>query len=206
MRMRVVLTCLGLAVLTILSVLGFRGTVSRRPPIELFSDMVRQPRLRPQDQFAFFPDGRASRVPVEGAVARGAPDPNDPVITGRYRGTTNYLEVNPAPVTRELLERGRNRFEINCAPCHGLQGDGKGISTRLGLTAIAQLHDPRIVRMCDGEIFNTIGRGRGLMQGYARAIAPGDRWAVVAFLRALQLSHLGLLEDVPQELRSEFSE
>jgi len=205
-RMRVVLTCLGLAVLAILSVLGFRGTVSRRPPIELFSDMVRQPRLRPQDQFGFFPDGRASRVPVEGTVARGAADPNAPAITGRYRGTTNYLEVNPVPVTRELLEQGRKRFEINCAPCHGLQGDGRGISTRLGLTAIANLHDPRIVRMCDGEIFNTIGRGKGLMQGYAGAISPGDRWAVVAFLRALQLSHLGLLEDVPQERRSEFSE
>lgn len=204
--MRLVLTCLVIATMTILSIAGLRGTVSRRPPIELFSDMVRQLRLRPQEHFEFFADGYSSRTSVYGSVARGAFDTCDPWYTGRVRNGTNFLEHSPVIVTRQLLERGRERFTINCSPCHGAQGDGKGITTKLGLTAIASLHDPRIVRMLDGELFNAIANGRGLMQGYGRSIAPGDRWAIVAFVRALQLSHLGLTNDVPAQIREELGE
>ncbi|MCX8107217.1 MAG: cytochrome c [Verrucomicrobiae bacterium] len=190
----------------VVAVAGLRGTVSQRRPIELVSDMVRQLRLRPQQEFDFFGDGLASRLWPSGVVARDGPDPNDPIFTGRVRHATNFLETIPMPVTRQLLQRGRERFTIYCAPCHGMQGDGKGITTRLGLTVVANLHDPRIVRMLDGELFNTLGHGKGLMQGYAASIVPTDRWAIVAFLRALQLSHLGLLEDVPEDHRAELGQ
>lgn len=204
--MRVLLALLAFLALMVLSVAGFRGMTSSRLPLELIPDMARQPKIRPQTRSDFFEDGFASRLPVRGTVARGMPALNQPSITGRVPGTTNFVEVNPLAVTVQLVARGRDRFQINCSPCHGAQGVGKGITTRLGLTAIANLHDPRVVRMPDGEIFNTIGRGKNLMQGYGAVLDPADRWAVVGFLRALQLSHLGLVEDVPAEQQLAFKE
>lgn len=179
------------------SVAGFRGGMSRRPPIEVFPDMDRQPKLRPQTGNAFFADGLSSQLAVPFTVARGAAWEDTPVNTGRVAGTTNFVEVNPVPVTAQAMARGRERFEINCAPCHGRLGDGKGITTKYGMTIIANLHDPRIVRQPDGEIFHTISNGKNQMQGYGANIEISDRWAIIAYLRALQLSRLGAIEDVP---------
>jgi len=211
--MRYFLLILALVVVTVVAVAGKRGALSRRPPIELFPDMVRQPKIRPQTRNNFFPDQFSSQGPVAGAIARttplavGAqlvyPWQDSPVNTGRITGTTNFLELNPLPVTAELLRRGQERFDIHCAACHTRMGDGNPVAKRIAaMVVVANLHDKRIVELADGEIFNTISYGKNLMQGYAANLDVGDRWAIVAYLRALQLSRLGLIDDVPEAVRS----
>ena len=130
------------------------------------------------------------------------PYEDSPVYTGRAAGTTNFIETNPFPVTAQLLKRGRERFTIYCAPCHGQGADGNGITKKIGAMAVvANLHDKRIVEMPDGEIFNTITHGKNLMGAYGPNVPVDDRWAIIAYLRALELSRLGTIDDVPQELR-----
>jgi len=181
----------------VVSIAGFRGGMSRRTPIEVFPDMDRQPKLRPQTANGFYQDGLSSQPQVPFTIARESAWEDTPVNTGRITGTTNFVDVNPVPVTAQLLARGEQRFNINCSPCHGMQGDGKGITTKYGMTIIANLHDARIVRQTDGEIFNTISNGKNQMQGYAANVDIQDRWAIISYLRALQFSHLGTIDDVP---------
>lgn len=203
--MRYFLLIFALCVLAVVGIAGRRGSLSRRPPIELFPDMNRQPKLRPQTPDAFFEDGRSSRVPVAGTIARGDHYEDLPVNTGRVPGTTNYIETLPVPVTATLLARGQQRFNINCSPCHGEQADGNGITRKIGAMAtVANLHDKRIVQMADGEIFSTITYGKNLMGPYGPNVPPEDRWAIIAYLRALQLSQLGSVDDVPEQMRSTF--
>lgn len=199
-------------IVAVLSLAGFRGSLSRKPPLEVFPDMDRQQKLRPQEPNHFFTNGFASRKPVEGTIARLEPlvldgqaiyDFEDhPVNTGFLVGTTNWIELNPIPITEKLVNRGHERYSINCAPCHGAQGDGKGIVSKYGWLSVANLHDPRIVAQPDGEIFYTITHGKNTMGSYANKIDVEDRWAIVAYVRALQLSQLGGIEDVPQTERA----
>jgi mono/diheme cytochrome c family protein len=194
------LAILALLVASLAAVAGLRGCASRKPPIELFADMVRQPKMRPQSPSGFFTDRLGSRQPLPGTVARGSAWADLPVNTGRMPGSTNFIETNPHPLTPALLARGQERFQITCLPCHGAQGDGRGITTKYGMAVIASLHDPRIVRLSDGELFQTVSQGRNLMQGYASTVTPTDRWAILAYVRALQLSRLGEPADLtPQE-------
>jgi len=187
---------------TVVSVAGLRGCVSRKPPLEVFPDMKRQPRLRPQKPNAFFADRLSSRAPVPGTIAVGSPYQDIPANTGLVSGTTNFVDVNPLPVTSELLARGQERYNVFCVHCHGPLGDGNGVTTKFGMLKAGNFHEARLVRMADGEIFNTISRGKGQMASYAAQIPEPDRWAVVAYVRALQLTRVGRLEDVPAELRS----
>ena len=121
-------------------------------------------------------------------------------------GATNYIELNAFPVTEQLLTRGHRQFNIYCAPCHGQTGEGNGITKKIGAMAVvANLHDQRIVKLADGEIFNTASNGKGVMQGYAAQISKEDRWAIVAYLRALQLSHLGVADDLAPETRAKLN-
>jgi mono/diheme cytochrome c family protein len=164
--------------------------------------MVRQGKQRPQFENDFFPDGRGSRLRPEGTVARGEPYEESAFYTGIVPGTTNFVEVNPVPVSETLLARGQERFGIFCAPCHSAVGDGNGVPKRINaMGVVANLHDKRIVMLPDGELFNTISHGKNLMSGYAAKISPEDRWAIVAYVRALQLSRLGTPDDVPPEMR-----
>jgi mono/diheme cytochrome c family protein len=179
--------------------------MSRRPPIELFPDMDRQPKLRPQDANSFFKDGFSSQQPIPGTIARGSAWQDSPENTGKIPGTTNWVQTIPVPLTQQLLARGQQRYNINCSPCHGAQGDGKGITTKFGMAVIADLHDAgtrKVPQQPDGAIFNTISYGKGLMQGYAANVTIQDRWAIVAYVRALQRSHLGSIEDVPADQRA----
>ncbi len=190
-------------VVTVMVVAGKRGSLSRRPPIELFPDMNRQPKLRPQTPNEFFGDSKSSRPPIPGTIARGDRYEDTPVNTGKEPGTTNFVVTIPVEVTAKLLARGQQRFNINCSPCHGAQGDGNGITKKIGAMAVvANLHDKRIVQMTDGELFNTISHGKNLMSGYAANVTVDDRWAIIAYLRALQLSRLGTIDDVPESMRS----
>lgn len=202
--MRYFLPIFALTVALVLAIAGRRGSLSRKPPISIFPDMDRQMKLLPQKDNEFFADYRSSQLPVLGTIARGAPYQDWPVYTGRITGLTNWVANNPLPVTEQLMARGRQRFEINCLPCHGPQADGNGIAKKYGMAVVANLHDKRIVELADGEIFQTITYGKGLMSGYGPNIVPPDRWAVIAYLRALQRSHLGDLNDVPAPLQGTF--
>jgi mono/diheme cytochrome c family protein len=193
--------------------LGFQGKMSRKPPFELFPDMDRQAKLRPQEPNHFFANGVSSQLPVAGTIPRGEPIQttdgavygfeDSPVNTGFVTGTTNFVELNPLPVTAEVMQRGHERFDIYCASCHGKLGDGDGITKKIGaMPAVANLHDKRIVEMTDGEIFNTVTHGKGLMGAAGPLMPTQDRWATIAYLRALQLSWLGSTNDLTAEQKA----
>ena len=194
--MRYFLLAFLIAVALVVGIAGSRGKLSRKPPIEVIPDMDRQPKIRPQTPSAFFADGRSSRLPVEGTVARGSAFLDAPINTGLVTGTTNFVANNPLKVTPELMARGQNRYQIYCAPCHSPLGDGNGITKSFGMAVVASLHDPRIVGLSDGELFYVITNGRNLMGPYRSQIEIEDRWAIVAYVRALQLSSLGTQEDL----------
>jgi mono/diheme cytochrome c family protein len=203
--MRYIFLIFGLSVLAVMIVAGKRGDVSRQPPIELFADMDRQPKLRPQTANRFFKDGLSSQLPVAGTIARGSAYENTPANTGKIPGTTNWVENIPVPVTSSLLKRGRERFDINCSPCHGAQADGNGITKKFGMSVVTSLHDPRLVKMADGEIFNTITYGKNLMGAYGGQVTIEDRWAIIAYVRALHRSKLATIDDVPADRRAELT-
>ncbi len=203
--MRYLLLVLGVSIIAVMVIAGKRGDMSRRPPIELFPDMDRQPKLRPQTDNSFFKDGLSSQPHVAGTIARGSAYQDTPENTGKVPGTTNGVATIPVPLTAQLLKRGQERYNINCSPCHGGQGDSKGITAKFGMGVVADLHDAlgrKVPQQSDGDIFNTISYGKGLMQGYAANIDTQDRWAIVAYVRALQRSRLGTMDDVPAAERA----
>lgn len=192
-----------LVCIAVISVAGFRGSKSRRPPIEIFPDMVRQARLRPQQHNNFFSDHLSSQPPVSGTIARGTPYEDMPVNTGRVTGTTNFIADIPVPVTEALMERGHNRYQIYCSPCHGAVGDGRGIITKYGLIPAGNFHDKRLIEMPDGQIFDTITHGKAPNMGaYGANVTVEDRWAIIAYIHALQRSQLATIEDVPPAMRA----
>ena len=210
--MRYFLIIFVVCVLAVGGILGKRGTHFRKTSLYIFPDMEWQLKLRPQKENGFFTNGLSSQLPVPGTIARSVPIQTSsgavfpfeiaPVNTGRTTGTTNFVENNPMPITTTLLKRGQQRFTINCSPCHGATADGNGITKKLGAMAVvANLHDKRIVEMPDGELFYVVTNGRNNMGAYGPNVTVEDRWAIIAYLRALQLARLGTIDDVPQELR-----
>ncbi|MDQ6808880.1 MAG: cytochrome c [Verrucomicrobiota bacterium] len=201
--------------------LGFRGRKTEGPPVELFPDMVRQMKVRAQSPLGFFPDGRGPRVPVLGTVPIGyaMPKPEAEANAGvpaagtppplSFSGGTDYLNTGkmgpnwgtgiPITVTPELMERGKQRFNINCAVCHGPLAAGDGMTKQYGLTTVVSLQDERIRKMADGEIFNTITNGKNTMMSYGPNVNVADRWAIISYLRALQRSQNATAADVPPE-------
>jgi mono/diheme cytochrome c family protein len=186
------------------SVMGLRGSRSTRPPLEVFPDMDRQPKYLPQSESAFFADGRTDRPLPAGVVARGDLRADDEEFAGK---STDGKFINHFPseikVDAQLLERGRDRFTIYCAPCHGALGDGNGITKQYGMGATPSYHDDRLRNLADGDIFNTITHGKNTMLPYADKLIPEDRWAVVAYVRALQRAQLGTVNDVAPAHKSE---
>lgn len=186
------------------SIFGFRGTTFTSPPIEVFPEwafpgMKLQPKLRPQAESKFFADGRADRAPVEHTVMRGMLREDDHLNRGKD-ATGAFARGFPAALSVDLkfLQRGRDRYEIYCAPCHGAVGDGVGITKQYGMGATPTYHDKRLRDMPEGELFNTItvGSPNKNMQSYADKLVPDDRWAVVAYVRALQRAQQGTAADV----------
>lgn len=198
--MRYIILAFIVSVAVVVGMAGHQGDKSRRPPIELIPDMDRQPKLRPQALNNFFNDGRSSQLAPSGTVARNSRYEDNPVNTGKVSGSTNFVDTIPVPVTAQLLARGQDRYSIYCLPCHGALGDGKGITGKLGMAVVADLHDHKgrkLIAAPDGQIFDTITNGKNLMGAYGSVLDAQDRWAVVSFVRALQLARLGNLEDVP---------
>jgi len=213
--MRYFLLIFVVCVAAVVGIAGRRGTMSRKTPLYIFPDMKRQLKLRPQEPNDFFANGVSSQLPPDGTVPRARPTlvgdqtvypyEDSPVFTGREPGTTNFVATNPFPITAKLLKRGQERFNIYCSPCHGREADGNGITKKLGvMMTVANLQDPRIVKYADGEIFYVITNGRNTMGAYGPNVPAEDRWAIIAYLRALQLSHLGTIDDLPQDERGNF--
>jgi mono/diheme cytochrome c family protein len=191
--------------LTVFGIAGRRGTDFRKPPLEIFDDMVRQDKLRPQVPNSFFLDGRTSQPHVAGTVAQRIGGMDNTAWegtannTGRVLGTTNFVAAIPVPVTAALMARGRERYNISCLPCHGATGDGNGITKKIGaMPVVANLLDKNAITIPDGQVFDIISHGKAPnMQGYAANIEIQDRWAIVAYVRALQRARFATLEEVP---------
>lgn len=186
----------------LVSVLGFRDRPFTRPPLDVFPEwafpsMEHQPRPRPQSSSTFFADGRMDRVPPAHTVARGMLRLDDHRYAGKAGGD-QFAKGFPAglAVDLKLLQRGRDRYDIYCAVCHSPTGDGNGMTKRYGMGATPTYHDDRLRNMPDGELFHVITAGRNTMQPYADKLSPDDRWAVVAYVRALQRAQLGTAADV----------
>ena len=216
--------------IAIIAVFGFRGQKSTGSPLEIFPDMVRQMKVRAQAPLNFFSDGRGPRLPVTGTLPIGYEMPRPKTIatpaaataTGElpqthprigFSGGTDYYDTGkisnnwgtgiPLEVTRELMERGQQRFNITCAMCHGATAAGNGIIKQHGLATVVTLQDERIRKMADGEIFNTITNGKNTMMAYGPNIIVADRWAIIAYLRALQRSQNAVIADIPEDHRAE---
>jgi mono/diheme cytochrome c family protein len=167
-------------------------------------DMHDQPRYEPYERSGFFADGRASREPIPGTVARGQLREDDFLETGRDGPA--FAAAFPFPVTLEVVQRGRERYEIYCTPCHGRTGRGNGMIVQRGFRRPPSFHVDRLRNERPGYLYDVITRGFGAMPDYAVQIPVRDRWAVVAYVRALQLSQNAALTDVPASRRSELIE
>lgn len=214
---------LTLLVILVVSIAGLRGCKTKRPPIEIFPDMVRQPKVKAQVPSGFFADGRGSREPIAGTVPVGYSAPvkssgarqdtvSAPYEAVVFSGKEGYADTGrvgtnwgtglPFTPTMATLGRGRERYEIQCAVCHGATGAGNGIATKYGLVGVANLNQQRLRDMTDGEIYNTIANGKNTMLGYGAVIQVPDRWAIVAYIRVLQRSQNATINDVPAAERA----
>jgi len=160
----------------------------------LRQDMANQPRQNPLSPSTFFPDGRSERALPENTVARGD-IANDALFVPK---TSNTF---PLPLTPELLQRGQQRYEIFCSPCHGLQGDGMGMIAVRGMKHPPSYHQERLRLEPNGYLYDVVTNGFGAMYGYSAQIPPRDRWAIIAYVRALQLSRNAHAADLPPGLR-----
>jgi mono/diheme cytochrome c family protein len=160
----------------------------------LKQDMAQQPKNRPLSPSDFFSDGRSERPLLENTVAHGS-------IADDYLFVPKESNTFPVPVNQELLERGESRFKIFCSPCHGLQGDGNGMIVMRGMKRPPSYHIDRLRQAPNGYFFDVITNGFGAMYGYSAQIPPRDRWAVVAYVRALQLSRNAKMADLPADIR-----
>jgi hypothetical protein len=160
-------------------------------------DMRHQPRYEAFEKSAFFQDNLSARPPVADTVARGQLHLDEHLYNGRVNG--DFAQTFPFTVTLEILERGQERYDIFCTPCHGQVGDGQGIITEYGLRAPNSFHTPELRDEPPGYYFDLITRGTRVMPSYAARIRPEDRWAIVAYIRALQLSQNASLSDVPPQ-------
>lgn len=165
-------------------------------------DMHNQPKFIPLRPSEFFADGRSERPLVEGTVARGHLNDDAAFYTGKGPDG-KPLDSFPFPVTKDVIQRGRERFNIYCAPCHDRTGSGNGTIVRRGYRHPPSYHIDRLRQVPNGYIFDVITNGFGAMPDYAAQILPADRWAVVAYVRALQLSQNASVHDVPADARAQ---
>jgi mono/diheme cytochrome c family protein len=152
-----------------------------------------QPRFKPLHANAFFADGRSARPLVAGTVARGTLQEDDHLFTGRVNN--EFVAIFPFPVTEQVIRRGQERFNIFCAPCHGQLGDGQGAIVQRGMKQPPSYHIDRLREVPVGYFFNVITNGFGAMFDYSDRIPANDRWAIIAYIRALQLSQHATPED-----------
>jgi mono/diheme cytochrome c family protein len=165
-------------------------------------DMANQHRYEPLEASLFFADGRSARPQVEGTVPRGRLDQEESYYSG-MAADGQILEEAPILITIEVMERGRERYDIYCSPCHGLDGYGEGMIVQRGFPQPQSFHIDRLRTAPDGYFYIVVTDGFGRMYPYSYRIQPEDRWAIVAYIRALQLSQYATEQDVPPEMRPE---
>ena len=166
-------------------------------------DMQNQPKYKALAPSSFFSDGRSARPLVPGTVARG----NLREVTDLYQGKVDgkLVDAFPFPVTKQILERGQERYNIYCVPCHDLVGNGQGMVVRRGFRAPPSYHIERLRRAPAGYFYDVITNGFGAMQDYSVQVPVRDRWAIVAYIRALQLSQHASLNDVAEADRNKLN-
>src|SRR5579864_9072935 len=164
-------------------------------------DMQDQPKYIPLRSSAFFADGRSARPIPEGTVARGELRADKVFFTGKVGD--RFVDKIPFPVTRALLDRGEERFNIYCSPCHGRVGNGRGMIVQRGLRRPPSYHIDRLREVPIGYFYDIITNGFGAMADYSAQVAPHDRWAIAAYIRVLQYSQQASINDVPPEQRQE---
>jgi hypothetical protein len=164
----------------------------------LHQDMGNQPKNKPLSPSNFFADGRSGRMPVENTVARDAMANDDLMVS---KDSNDF----PMPVNLPLLERGEERYQIFCTPCHGLQGDGNGMVSMRGMKAPPTYHQDRLRQAPTGYFYDVITNGFGQMYSYSAQIPPRDRWAIVAYVRALQLSRNAHVTELPAGVRDKLT-
>ncbi len=185
-------------------------SLKTEPRIQIIYDMDDQSYAKPQTESTFFADGQAMRHHVEGTVAQGQLQADEPTYTGRVSvSDTSFVASFPVPVTPKLMSRGRERFNIHCAPCHGVSGNGLGAVHVRAMqlaegtwTPPTDLTSSTIVAQPVGQIYDTIKNGVRAMPGYAAQVNPKDRWAIVAYVRALQMSRNANIDDIPTASRA----
>lgn len=163
-------------------------------------DMHNQPRFKAFSQNDFFEDQRASRPLVAGVVARGHLNEDAAFFQGV--GASGPVTANPLGMSRDVLDRGQQRYNIYCTPCHDQTGSGEGMIVQRGYKQPPSMHDPRLRAVPDGYFFQVMTNGFGTMPAYAAQVPARDRWAIVAYIRALQLSQNATLADVPESERA----
>lgn len=194
-----------------------RNTTSAKPPIHPFLDMDLQPKFKPQSESPLFADGRSARPQPAGTVARDEAFEDTHLNFGVVDGQWATTLPREMPISMQLLERGRQRFDIYCTACHGYAGEGNGTVNRRALELVTNasgpvngtvwvpaknLHDPAITVQPVGQLFNTVTHGIRNMAGYGTQIPTADRWAIVAYVKALQRSFNAQVQDVPPDQRS----
>ena len=162
-----------------------------------------QPKYEPLEESPFFGDARSARPIVPGTVARGRLHDDTLLYTGKVGGAD--ADVFPFPITGEVLERGRERFNIFCSVCHGRLGDGEGMIARRGFRRPPSYHIDRLRQAPVGHFFDVITNGFGAMPDHATQIPVRDRWAIIAYIRALQRSQHATLDDVPLQEREKLT-
>ena len=214
--MRIFLTIYVFAIVAAVSILGFRGSTSTKPPLEVFPDMDRQARYKPQAENDFFADGRNDRPVPANTVARGnyinqvevfSADfedaaLGDSVFNQGKNADGAFVSKLPLEVTHELMAKGQEKYEIFCSVCHGAAGDGNGVTKPYGVLA-SSYHDDRLRKIEDGYIFDVITNGKGLMLPLNDRITPEERWAIVLYVRALQRSQNADAKDLSAAQRTE---
>jgi cytochrome c553 len=189
------------AIVLALMFLSACSSVQRTPPIEVWDDMKRQGKFKPQMENDLFADHRDSRVPPTGTVARG--HLNEDVVYSTGMTGDMFVGKSPVPVTVDQLKVGQAKFNTYCSPCHDRTGTGQGIvPTRVPAWQPSNLIEDRVVQFADGEIFHVISEGRRTMPAYKFQVSVEDRWAIIAYLRVLQRAAHGSINDVPADQKA----
>ncbi|HZD58419.1 MAG TPA: cytochrome c [Anaerolineales bacterium] len=158
-----------------------------------------QPRYEPLEASQFFADGRSARPLITGVVPREGVDIEVPTPTNQAPSSAGQDEF-PIPITLDVVKRGKERYEIFCSPCHGYDGYGRGMIVQRGFSPPPSLHSEQLRQLPASQIYDVITNGFGQMYSYAYRVAPEDRWAIAAYIRALQLSQDASTQDVPADI------
>lgn len=214
--MRLFLTIYVLVIVATVSILGFRGSLTEKEPVEVFNDMDRQAKYKPQAENSFYANGQNDRLPPKLTVSRGNALEIKDVFSTEFTSSTSseelvlsgkdangeFSDYFPYPVDFELMQYGQESYNIFCMACHGAAGDGNGVTKQYGILATSY-HDDRLRDAPDGYIYDVITNGKGLMYGLKDRLSNEQRWAIVLYLRALQRSQSAPLESLSTTEKSE---